>query len=81
MDTDENMTDSNDGFMSPPRCDDLTSLTWLQNINILTVPGPPTPPASPKPAPKKASRIPVLKEHELLEYRYFIKKQMNCILL
>ncbi|CAL8118964.1 unnamed protein product [Orchesella dallaii] len=73
MDTDENMTDSNDGCVSPLRCDDLTSLTWLQNINILTVPGPPTPPASPKPAPKK-SRIPVLKEHELEEYRT-VKKE------
>lgn len=69
MDTDENMTDSNDGCTSPLPCDDLTSLTWLQNINILTVPGPPTPPASPKPSGKKANKIPVLKESEMLEYR------------
>lgn len=52
-----------------PPSDDLTSLTWLQNINILTVPGPPTPPASPKPNSKKSHRIPVLKEAEAHEYR------------
>jgi hypothetical protein len=50
--------------------DDLTSLTWLQNINILTVPGPPTPPASPKPVAKNnKNRIPVLNEPEKHEYR------------
>jgi len=50
--------------------DDLTSLTWLQNINILTVPGPPTPPASPKPVAKNNKhRIPVLKDFEKDEYR------------
>ncbi|OXA46552.1 Forkhead box protein J1-B [Folsomia candida] len=59
---------SNSETLKPPS-DDLTSLTWLQNINILTVPGPPTPPASPKPQSKKSNRIPVLKESEAHEYK------------
>jgi len=75
MGTEEPSSDSNDGlelFKSNSSSDDLTSLTWLHNINILTVPGPPTPPASPKPnsgGSRKSARIPVLQDFEVIEYK------------
>lgn len=41
---------------SPTADRDLTSLNWLQKLNIVTVPCLPTPPSSPNPAPPKPKK-------------------------
>lgn len=41
---------------SPTADRDLTSLNWLQKLNIVTVPCLPTPPSSPTPAPPKPKK-------------------------